>query len=369
MLSNGLKGPKLNFKSSEIDPCVFYRKNAIILTYVDDCIIFSKNLSVIENIVNVLKEDFDVELEDAIDGGDVSRFLGVDIVRNNDKSFELRQPYLIDRILKLLEIDDKVNPRNTPVTKPLLHKDKDAANRVRPWNYRAAIGMLNYLQGSTRPDISMAVHQSARFCTDPKITHERAVMRIGKYLLNSKDRGSKFTPDYSKGIECYVDADFAGSWDKADADNPQNVLSRTGYILYYCGCPVLWCSKLQTEIALSTAEAEYIALSQATREIIPFVNLLKEIKNYMDLDIGNSQMFCKVHEDNTSCITMAESKRFTPRTKHISLKYHWFRSFLSGPNKLLEINHVPSKEQIADIFTKPFDESLFLHLRKKSNGW
>ena len=116
--------------------------------------------------------------------------------------------------------------------------------------------MLNYLQASTRPDIAMAVHQCARFSADPKITHERAVMRIGKYLLGTKERGIKFTPDTSKGVECHVDADFAGSWDKADFGNPENVLSRTGYIISIYGCPVTWTSKLQTEIALLTAEAE-----------------------------------------------------------------------------------------------------------------
>ena len=131
MLSDGLTGPKLKFQASDIDPCVFYRKNAIILIYVDDCIIFSKELKVIENIVKILKEDFDVELEEDLHGGDISRFLGVDIVRNKDQSFELRQPFLIDRILKLLEIDEKVNPRKTPVSKPLLHKDKKAAERAR----------------------------------------------------------------------------------------------------------------------------------------------------------------------------------------------------------------------------------------------
>ena len=187
------------------------------------------------------------------------------IQRNKDDSFEIKQPYLIDRILKLLELDDKVQPKPTPVSKPLLHKDKDADPRVRKWNYGTAVGMLNYLQASTRLEISMAVHQCARFCVDPKITHERAVMRIGKYLLGTRDRGLRFTPDPSRGVECFVDADFAGSWDKADAMNPENVLSRTGYVIYYYGCPVVSISKLQTEIALSTAEAEYIALSQATR--------------------------------------------------------------------------------------------------------
>ena len=87
MLSKGLTGPKLRFKSSEVDPCVFFRKNAIILTYVDDCIIFSKELEVIEDIVKVLKEDFDVEMEENFNDGDISRFLGVDIIRNKDQTF------------------------------------------------------------------------------------------------------------------------------------------------------------------------------------------------------------------------------------------------------------------------------------------
>ena len=181
MLSDGLTSPKMKFVPSQIDPCVFYRKDCIILTYVDDCIILSKDLKVISSVVENLKQDFDVELEECLDGGDISRFLGVDIVRNKDKSFEFRQPYLIDRILSLLEIDDKVKSRDVPVAKPLLHKDKDGPPRVKHWKYRSAIGMLNYLQGSTRPDIAMAVHQCARFSRDPRLQHERAVMKIGKY--------------------------------------------------------------------------------------------------------------------------------------------------------------------------------------------
>ena len=152
--------------------------------------------------------------------------------------------------------------------------------------------MLNYLQASTRPDIAMAVHQCARFSNDSRITHERAVMRIGKYLLGTRDRGIKFIPDKSKGIECFADADFAGSWDKADAGNPENVLSRTGYTISIFGCPVLHVSKLQTEIALSTAEAEYIALSQATRDIIPLINLLKELNDTLKLGMKESDLQC-----------------------------------------------------------------------------
>ena len=123
MLCNGLQSDKLGLKPSEVDQCVFIRKDAILLTWVDDCIIFSKDLSVINYIV-----------EEDINSGDVSRHLGLIIQRNKDKSFEIKQPYLVERILKLLEIDDKVNAKPTPVSKPLLHKDIDADSRVRSWN-------------------------------------------------------------------------------------------------------------------------------------------------------------------------------------------------------------------------------------------
>ena len=91
----------------------------------------------------------------------------------------------------------------------------------------------------------------------------------------------------------------------------------------------------------------------------------------MGLGFGlkHSDFQCTIFEDNTSCITMAESQKFTPRTKHISLKYHWFRSFTKGSNKMLDIKYVNTKEQTADLLTKPLDEKLFQYLRKKSNGW
>jgi hypothetical protein len=129
--------------------------------------------------------------------------------------------------------------------------------------------MLTYLTGSIRPDIAMAVHQCAQFSINPMRSHEQAVMRIGWYLLSTKDKNTKYTQDSAKGIEVYVDADFSGGWDPGDLLNADNIYSRTGYFIQYAGCPIYWQSKLQTEIALSTPEAEYIALSQALRETLP----------------------------------------------------------------------------------------------------
>ena len=87
--------------------------------------------------------------------------------------------------------------------------------------------MLNYLKCSTRPELTMAVHQCTWFCEDPKRSHEIAVRQIGKYLLDTKYEGIIFKSDQTKGLEFYVNTAFAAGWQQADAYNPENALSRT----------------------------------------------------------------------------------------------------------------------------------------------
>ena len=227
--------------------------------------------------------------------------------------------------------------------------------------------MLGYLQGTTRPDISMANHQCARFSSDPKLCHERAVKRIVRYLLDTKDKGIIFRPDFSRGLECFVDADFAGGWKDGDHSSPESVLSRTGFVIMFAGCPITWGSRLQTEIALSTTESEYIALSTAMREVIPFMGLLKEISSTFGLISRRPVFKCTVWEDNNSCITVAKSPKFTPRTKHIAIKYHHFRSFVADGS--IVINPIDTSEQLADILTKPLGYKSFSYLRKQLMGW
>ncbi len=91
--------------------------------------------------------------------------------------------------------------------------------------------MLTYLTGSVCPDIAMAVHQCARFSINPMRLHEQAVMRIGRYLLSTCKKGMIYKPDSTKGIEVYVDADFARGWDPEDTMNADNIYSRTGYVI------------------------------------------------------------------------------------------------------------------------------------------
>ena len=149
--------------------------------------------------------------------------------------------------------------------------------------------------------------------------------------------------------------------------NPECVLSRTGYVIMYAGCPLTWCSKLQTEIALSTTEAEYIALSQYVREVIPFMNLIVEVGDVFPLNNPKPKFHCKVFEDNRSCIRVAESPKFTPQTKHITIKYHHFRKHVS--DKTIAIFPINTTYQLADIFTKPLDRTIFTKLREHIMGW
>ena len=96
------------------------------------------------------------------------------------------------------------------------------------------------MQGTSRPDIAMPTHQCARFNIDRRLSHERAVKRIGRYLIDTKDKGMIFRPNTSRGLECYVDEDFAGGWKDGDQDSPESVLSRTGFVIMFAGCPITW---------------------------------------------------------------------------------------------------------------------------------
>ena len=129
----------------------------------------------------------------------------------------------------------------------------------------------------------------------------------------------------------------------------------------------MWSSRLQIKIALSTAEAEYIALSSTMREIISLVSLLTEVNCIFKVYNPEPKVMCKIFRDNESCIAMAKIQKFSPRTRHISLKYHHFRRLVE--KGIIEIHSIDTAEQTADIFTKPLVPQSFVYLRKKLCGW
>jgi hypothetical protein len=117
----------------------------------------------------------------------------------------------------------------------------------------------------------------------------------------------------------------------------------------------------------STAEAEYIALSSSLREVIPLMTVMDELNKVFPLLMEAPQFYCKVWEDNQSCIAMATSQKFTPRTKHIALKYHHFKG--QDESGQIQINYIHTERQQADILTKPVRTDLFPKLRYMLMGW
>jgi hypothetical protein len=156
-------------------------------------------------------------------------------------------------------------------------KDKPAFDLN--FNYRSAVGKLNYLAQTTRLDIMYATHQIAKYSSDPRQSHGKAILYLVRYLKKMRNLGLKFKPDPKKGFECYYDADFSGNRNREFAPmDPSTAKSRSRLIIFYAGCLVSWASKLQSQIALSPTEAEYIAMSQALRDVISVTNLLQEMR-------------------------------------------------------------------------------------------
>ena len=288
-----------------------------------------------------------------------------------DGSIRLTQPHLIDQLISDLDLGDDwtTNPQTPTFATKILQRFEHDLPFDGPFEYRSVIGKLNFLEKSTRPDIAYAVHQCARFASDPKKSHGEAVKRIVKYLKGTRDQGLIFKPDATKSFECYVDADFCGNWNRETAEHDASTAkSRTGYVVTFAGCPVIWTSKLQAQIALSTTEAEYIALSQSLRDVIPMMQLLREVREQGYTTCSAvPRVHCKCFEDNAGALELAKTPKMRPRTKHINLTYHHFRDHVrNGDIKLYPIS---SNDQIADIFTKPLAQNLFLKLRSKLLKW
>ena len=185
---------------------------------------------------------------------------------------------------------------------------------------------MNYLGKGIRPNIGYATHQLARFYKDPRAPHGKAVEQLVKYLISTKEKGIILTPIKYKSIEVYADADIPGNWNKLTAEHDASTAKyRTGYLIMYASCPIIWKSALQTQVALNTTETEYICLSQSLRETILVINLLNEIKK-KNLPVSTvPTVYCKVFEDNSRVLELAKTSRLRPCTNHINMLCHHFR--------------------------------------------
>jgi Reverse transcriptase (RNA-dependent DNA polymerase) len=353
--------------ATDVDSCLFISDKVICLCYVDDTLLFSPKQEWIDEVIDKLRQtDLSIEIED-----DVAGFLGVQIKRDdNAGTVTLTQTGLIDRIIDALHIEG-LPPKETPAD-DVLTMDKEGDPPYGTFNYASVIGMMWYLYGHSRPDLGFALSQAARFSFAPKRSHELALIRIGQYLKGTRDKGLVLTPNRAEllKVDCYVDADFCGLYGREDRTDPSSVKSRTGYVICIADCPVIWSSKLQESIALSTMMAEYYALSTAMREVIPLNELIKSVAGGLSLDNESHTSFkTTVWEDNNGALTLAtlDPGQHTPRSKHYDIKVHWFRSHLK-PNQI-EVEKIDTSLQKADIFTKPLPPEVFIHLRRLLMGW
>jgi hypothetical protein len=333
---------------------------------VDDCLFFGKDKSqVMDYIKEIQDSGFALSVED-----DVYAFLGVEFsINSTTGECSMTQTGLIDKIIKMANLEDS-NIKKTPADKVPLGPCTDSPPHSESWSYASLIGCLNYLANNSRPEIQFAVHQCARYTHPSTKAHSTAVKRIVRYLLGTRDKGLILKPTNEITLDMYADADFAGLWNSnTDEQDSTRVKSRSGHVILLGNCPLLWSSKLQTEIACSTMEAKFIALSSAMRDLIPARQILQALGKALNIPVPEgANLKSTIFEDNNGCLQLATVPKMTPRSKHIAVKYFWFRSQV-GPNTGISIQKCDTKDMLADIFTKglPFDQ--FAVLREKLLGW
>ncbi len=212
--------------------------------------------------------------------------------------------------------------------------------------YREAVGCLMYITTTTRPEIAFAVGQVSKFCQNPGAAHWNAVKRILSYLAGTINHGLCFGGG-SPTTAGYTDADYAGDKD--------NFRSTTGFIFMLHGGPVSWSSRRQTCTALSTTESEFVAACETSKEGVWLTRLMEDIRGEKS---GPMPLYC----DNEAAIRLVKNPEFHQRTKHIDVKYYFIRD--QQENGTIDMQHISTTNQLADIFTKSLPRPRFLMLRE-----
>eukprot|EP00253_Pinus_taeda_P009146 PITA_09146 len=227
-----------------------------------------------------------------------------------------------------------------------LNANDESTTKHQP-TYRSMIGSLIYLKG-TRLDIMHAVGIVGRFQANPKEAHLQAVKRIFKYLQGTQNYGLWYPRDTDLTLHAYTDVDLVGRMD--DRKSTSGGASFMGSRL------VSWCSKKQSLIALSIAEAEYVAATSCCTQLLWMMQTLQDFQITCTPPIS---ILC----DNTSAISISKNPFMHSKTNHIPIKYHFLREQVLEQKVKLE--YVPSKEHVADILTKPLPRETFEYLRQK----
>ena len=352
----------LGFTQSTLDKCLWYKKDIFVIIYVDDCGISAKTDALIDELIEQLqKKGFKLTKE-----GTFSEFLGIQYSSDNQGNVHLSQEGLIKKILAATGLEG-ANPNKLPARREPLSIDPDDEPFDEPWNYSSVVGMLLYLSTNTRPDITFAVSQVARFTHSPKKSHGIAVKMIVRYLKGTIQQGTIVSKFHPLDVQGYSDADFCGLFKYDPDDSVTSAKSRAGYIIKVAGCPLVWKSQLMQSICLSTAESEYYSLSLLMRAMIPIRALLFEMITMLDIPCNLKEVKFTIHVDNTSAITLAVDQKITSRTRHYHAKMHHFWTEVNAGS--YDVMHCKTSEMLADYLTKGLPYDTFVYLRHKVQGW
>lgn len=325
----------LGYNKSKHESCLFIKKDRNSLTlvalYVDDFFVFSNDCKNVEFLKSKLSSEFEIK-----DLGEAKQCLGVKITRDykNNEIF-LDQESYIDQVLRNFGMEN-CKTVNTPMESKV-NADKVLNSDINLSNlpYQNLIGSLMYLAVLTRPDIAFAVNYLSQFNNNYSEYNWHCAKRILRYLKCTKHYKLKFVKGTITDIdlEGFVDSDWANDHDRK---------SYTGYVFKLNGGPISWQSCKQKSTALSSTEAEYIGLSEASKEAVYLRNILGELIEFKD-----SVM---LYNDNQSAQKLASNPVFHKRSKHIDVRYHFVRECVS--NNLITICYQQTDEMVADILTK-----------------
>jgi hypothetical protein len=341
----------IGFIPSTADVCIYHRKRMdsidLFGLYVDDGIL----AGTLDSITNVSKEvacRFDMQ-----NCGPIQLIVGLKVTRDRAQgTLSINQSHLCLQVLERFNMGE-CSSVTTPMqpNQHLLPLPKDDAiptfDRSDPANvpcdvtsYQRIVGSLMYLMTGTRPDLAFSVSILSQFNARPSQAHYNAAIRVLRYLRGTHDygltyRSTQYSPNNDKVILYgYSDADWAN-----DVTSRRSV---TGYVFYCCGGVISWSAKRQPTTALSSTEAEYMALTQATKEAIWLRRLL--------LELGFPQQITTIFEDNQSTIALAKNPVHHQRTKHIDVRHHFVREQVEIGS--IQLEYIPTTDMIADALTK-----------------
>ena len=332
---------QVGFAQSNADPCIFIRfdeHTTIIAVYVDDLILITDVIEVMLEKKGLLSKRFRMK-----DMGQLHYCLGVNIVYRQNCIW-LHQKQYITLMLRKFGLAD-ANTVSTPADCNVKLVNNDHVSKpTEQVEYQSMVGSLLYVAMGTRPDIAQAVGAVSKFCSNPTEAHKTAVKRIFRYLKKTINLALKYCKD-EKQVTGFSDADWGG-----DLDDRR---STTGNMCFLAGGAISWVSKKQAVVALSTSEAEYVALSLTAQEAAWLQKL------FTDLQRPTKPIV--INEDNQGAIALARNPIAHSRTKHIDIRFHFIRKALE--EGIIDILYCSTSEMVADILTKPISRGQYEKLR------